>query len=370
MRHSKDQGHRAFFFLLLFYFLRVPIAHADQVEIQWEHQEGANEYDLEIETGHKVVFQQRFPSKTTSWSGALPFGSYLYRIRAINQDGVTGPWSEPIPFLATPNTPQPLYPPDKTTVIYKPDVAVTLKWSKVSGISQFLLLLNGASSAEIRKIVTGNEVEIPSLRPDDYTWTVTPILRIRVKTGQQAQSQIVEAKASEPANFRLRVVKDSLNPLSELPIRKISLNFSAGIEAGTSYVFPMFAMKAALEKGFALGLRYAYGRSSVGAASLRYQSLRLNASYYFSEKHFSGIFAQLGAGADFFSAATATAEEGGRLSKAVDLALGWQWKPSSSGLNLAISLGGQYATRPDINIVDVQFSGLLPLATLLLGYAF
>ncbi len=367
MRHSKGLRRQVLLVAFILFCTRVL---ADQVEIQWERQDGASAYDLEIQSGNEVVFQQRFQAKTSSWSGSLPFGVYRYRIRALNQDGDTGPWGEAVPFLATPNTPQPLFPPNKTTVIYKVGGLVTLRWSNVQGIGQFLLLLKGASTPEIKKIVTGNEVELPGLRPDNYSWTVTPILKIRQKKEEEAQFQIVEAKASEPAKFWLKTVKNSADPVSDLPSREVSLNLLGGFEGGTNYAFPMFAVKFALENGFALGGRYAYGRSSQVGTSVRYQSVRLNLSYYFSGKNFSDFFAQVGAGTDFISASSTTAEQSSRLSKAVDLSIGWQWKPRSSGFNFGLSLGGQYTTQPDITIIDVKFSGLLPLATLFAGYSF
>ncbi len=148
----------------------------------------------------EVIFVKRFPAKETSWRGALPFGKYTYRLRAIDEDGESGRWSAPIPFFVTPPPPRLLVPPDKSTVLNRSRSPIQLKWSETEGVEKYLLILTRkAPPVEVKKVIDGNEFSLPPLKAAEYSWQVKPILEDAKKEPEPAWAN--ELAALSPAEI-------------------------------------------------------------------------------------------------------------------------------------------------------------------------
>jgi hypothetical protein len=132
------------FFSLLFSFLvtSVSLFAADrEVQIEWEEQEGAKQYEIEITkpvTGESVK-KQKF--KTKDFSFYLPVGKFMIKCRPFDKRFVAGPWSEEFEIIVPP-------PPvefnklesHQLTASSKTLKATTaLTWTSAEGIEQFRL---------------------------------------------------------------------------------------------------------------------------------------------------------------------------------------------------------------------------------------
>lgn len=112
---------------------------ADEVNIEWGKVEGTFQYQLQIKRKNTVVLAKEFPAERTTWTGDLPFGEYVYRIRSVTPDGTAGEWSEPTPFFVTPGTPQLLLPINRSTILFSSARETAFRWTPVRGIASFAL---------------------------------------------------------------------------------------------------------------------------------------------------------------------------------------------------------------------------------------
>jgi len=187
----------------------------------------------------------------------------------------------------------------------------------------------------------------------------------RIKSGVRLIVTKMDDKDRSPAAVTLDNIYEVVN--QGMPY---NLAFNAGLMAGLSYFFPAVGVQTTLFTGTAIGLRGFFTSDEAGAVQASLVGASFTLTQFFGSRNFSGLFAELGASAYFFSASNATSSEKARMSPGGQLSLGWQFRPSQQGFNASFSLGAQYIDTPKVTIVQSQLKGVLPLFTLLIGYAF
>jgi hypothetical protein len=141
----------------------------------------------------------------------------------------------------------------------------------------------------------------------------------------------------------------------------------SNILAGLDYIFPNVQYQQSVSNHFAVGITAMYMSAPIGSGSLSALGGYLTLNYY-SQKSFTGIWAQFGAG--YYSESLTLNGNSDSLSTPAAIAVvGWRflW---DSGLNFGFGVGAQYLTQAKTANVDLGFSGLLPVISMDLGFAF
>ena len=124
-----------------------------EVLFTWKPRAGARQYQLEISSGAAftdLLSSEKISAQRFQWEAASG-GVYFFRIKTIDQDGCSGPYSEPLNFLVDPDNQPPflvLHFPDRDLLIAEKKIEVRGEVEKDA-----LLRINGR---EVRPDSTGH----------------------------------------------------------------------------------------------------------------------------------------------------------------------------------------------------------------------
>ena len=161
--------------------------------------------------------------------------------------------------------------------------------------------------------------------------------------------------------------EDMIEKYNESP----SNDISAGLTAGFNYFFPMVAYQRKIGDNFALGLMPMYVNFDTSGSTVKAWGGFLTASYYYTHFPFRGLSFEAGGG--FYSIQSQVGNNlGSNYTQPAGMAQ-VQWRGRASwelGLDIGVGAGVQYLFQPSTPIAQNNFSGLLPMFTLSLGYSF
>jgi hypothetical protein len=146
-------------------------------------------------------------------------------------------------------------------------------------------------------------------------------------------------------------------------------DISLGIATGGNYFFPMAHLQQALDKNFSIGLMPMFVDYSVDGASVTAWGAFATLNYYYTHFPFRGFYGSLGGGFYNIHASIGSSAET-HTQGAAQATVSWRGRASwELGLDIGVSAGVQYVF-PVQNTLTNNFSGLLPLVLVSLGYPF
>ncbi len=195
-------------------------------------------------------------------------------------------------------------------------------------------------------------------------------------TAHAASIRMASVNRLPVENALVTVTKQSRQPTSteqladtynNLP--KQTLSLALGITAGFNYYYPDLHVQLALGRDVSIGLQPMFASYSNSSSGVTAFGSYLTATYYYTHAAFRGFMFEGGAGLFHINANTSTASSsqtafGGKLTT------GWRghalW---DLGLDIGVEAGFQYVSS-STNVVNLSFSGFLPLISAYVAYSF
>lgn len=195
------------------------------VSIEWKPIKGAREYELVLEKNGVVFLKTQSP--TPGWNGDLEAGVYTYRVRAVDRINRPGKWSATKPLAVAPPPVEtlPLAAHGKIT-LYDSKAGPVLKWKEIPGIKKYSVEIkeNGHTVRVIK--ITGTQVDVPSLRAGNYTWTVSAIMESKQKNAGALAGKTWNAPPSESndliVEYKKLVAPTVTSPMGIIPLPRES----------------------------------------------------------------------------------------------------------------------------------------------------
>ncbi len=155
-------------------------AEAKLIELRWSEVQGAISYEMEIQPIKTATAKSTVVKLTHAWwKGELDFGSYAYRVRAIDKIKRSGFWSSHAPLVVTPPAPDTKGPENGVKVAYYGKApGLKLEWTPVRGVSRFFVELMRAGAPFASDFIDSNEKKMPALPDGSYTWRVSSVVPI------------------------------------------------------------------------------------------------------------------------------------------------------------------------------------------------
>lgn len=165
--------------LLLLVALVFPLTSRSQqstrsVNLEWEKIEKAFSYDLEISDSKKKPLVNKTSSEERMKIHLSP-GEYLFRIRAKDKRGVSGPWSAYEKLSVKVGIVKLLHPPKNwEKVVQESDTLdISFKWSSSQGAESYLIKVTSISSSfEVSKEITATELMLKLPVGETFNWSV------------------------------------------------------------------------------------------------------------------------------------------------------------------------------------------------------
>ncbi len=152
------------------------------------------------------------------------------------------------------------------------------------------------------------------------------------------------------------------------------LDIALGPVAGWNYLFPLVpAVQFAVTRTFSLGVDFRYAKSTNLGVSSEAMGLMVNLNYFHTHYAFRGLIFNAGVGLyninlSYNDGTTTTTEKISPL--AFQATVGWRGKPHwGLGIDIGLAGGLQYVTKAPAGVFINEFSGVLPLISLYLGYS-
>ncbi len=168
------------------FFVLVPSGFAKTVSLSWEENTKASQYEFQIENKGAVVVHSKTPESL--WKGEVPFGSYTFKVRAIDKFDRPGEWSAPKALVVTPSMPIPNYPSDgqkflvempRTSGKTPAAKAVTkqaFEWRGENPHGKYQLEVQKDGQTVFTKTIEGFKSDPVPLDPGVYHWRVKAVL--------------------------------------------------------------------------------------------------------------------------------------------------------------------------------------------------
>ena len=156
-----------------------------------------------------------------------------------------------------------------------------------------------------------------------------------------------------------------------LPVsQRRRIDVTLGPVLGTNYFYPVVpSIQMAMGRGFSLGIDLRWTQfAKLGVAS-HALGVMANVNYYYNRNTFRGLFFSAGVGLYSLELKNAAKTES-QMPIAVQGLMGWRLKPRwAYGVDIGLAGGVQYITKKSGGLTN-DFGGLMPVATLYLGYTF
>lgn len=145
------------------------------VNLEWEPIEEATGYELEltsVATNKRASFKTREPK----WNGNINSGRYKMRLRAFDDRGVPGAWSDPEQIFVKLHSPKLIRPAEKAELKTNEVEKETVKfsWEFIAGAKEYRIVINGGTS--VSQNISGVETSIELPVAKTYTWTVVALM--------------------------------------------------------------------------------------------------------------------------------------------------------------------------------------------------
>jgi hypothetical protein len=144
------------------------------VDMEWEAIPGAKSYDIELKKDATEPILIK--AEKSAWSGPVAPGIYKMRMRARDDRGVPGPWSDPDEFkvaLAKAKLISPK-PQDKVDGVNDPESPVELVWTPILGAQSYEVEIKAEKGEfKIAKVVSESRLSINLAVCAGYSWKVT-----------------------------------------------------------------------------------------------------------------------------------------------------------------------------------------------------
>lgn len=137
------------------------------VEVEWESNDNASGYEIQVTRKDDVSKKPLvFKTKTPQWSATIKPGLYKMQVRALDDRGVPGSWSDPAELLVKLPAVFPIKPESKKILSAKEEVKeeVSFQWAEVPGASKYIfkaVSIDGAWSHEKELTETSLSTEVP-----------------------------------------------------------------------------------------------------------------------------------------------------------------------------------------------------------------
>ncbi len=155
-------------------------AEAKIVELRWSEVQGAKSYEMEIQPIKSATAKSTVVKLSHAWwKGELNFGSYAYRVRAIDKIQRSGFWSAHAPLVVTPPAPEAKGPESGVKIAYYGKApGLKLEWTPVRGVSKFFVELMRAGAPFASDFIDATEKKMPALPDGSYSWRVSSVVPI------------------------------------------------------------------------------------------------------------------------------------------------------------------------------------------------
>lgn len=163
-------SHLAFF---LIFGLPAKIL-AKTVHLEWDALESASKYELKIEKAGVVSLT--VVVQNAKWTGDLVPGFHAYSIRAIDESGRTGFWSEPYPIVVLPPAPVLLAPENAKKIEIYPGQPLGLSWQNVDGADHYEVKVQRGTEVIFQGKVKETALQLADLISGNYTWNVLAVV--------------------------------------------------------------------------------------------------------------------------------------------------------------------------------------------------
>lgn len=145
------------------------------VNFEWDGDPDAKSFEIEIQQSTKNGKLYSFKVKTSAWNGRLTPGQYTIRLRALDQRGVPGEWSDTAPFPVGLEIPQVSSPKPKQEVVGNSatEASVPLKWNEVPGAKSYKVQISSTDETFKKEIETktpSTAISLPVAK--SYNWSV------------------------------------------------------------------------------------------------------------------------------------------------------------------------------------------------------
>lgn len=187
--------------LFIFAFFAASAQQATRsVSLEWEKIEKAVSYDLEItDLKKKPLINRVNPDEQVKIN--LTPGEYLFRIRAKDRRGVSGPWSGYEKLSVRVGTVK-LISPTKNweKVVQESDsLEIAFKWSQSMGAESYLLKVKSVSSSfDFSKEVTSTEFSLTLPVGDTFNWSVQSKAQGQLSPATDAQFTLLGKNFAKP----------------------------------------------------------------------------------------------------------------------------------------------------------------------------
>lgn len=146
-------------------------------------------------------------------------------------------------------------------------------------------------------------------------------------------------------------------------------DIAIGIATGFNYFFPTLHLQQAVDKNISIGLMPLFVDYSVDTSNVTAWGAFATVSYYYTHFPFRGFYGTLGGGFYDIHASVGSSSES-HTQGAAQATISWRGRASwELGLDIGVSAGVQYVF-PVQRTLTTDFSGLLPLLMVSLGYPF
>ena len=157
-----------FYFVFLFATICL---NAKEVKLSWEPSPQAIKYELEVKRISKLKSDVEVSQMLESleWKGDLTYGTYVYRVRAIDKLLRPGEWSHFQKFLIK-LPPIKIISPLEETPINSENI-VTFEWEPVEGVSLYSFVLDG------QRVETNQTKIVKKVNNlQSFEWSVSPVV--------------------------------------------------------------------------------------------------------------------------------------------------------------------------------------------------
>lgn len=188
-----------------------------KVQFGWEPVDEAHGYELEFKATKKNEKTYQFKTKKAEWKGILPIGFYEMKVRALDDRGVPGDWSEPSLFEVPLEPVRYVSPGEKKQLKSSSQgkTEVEFRWESVKGAKNYEIEIFSEDEKvkETKKVSALNwSVDLPVAHT--YSWKVTAISAdglksdpVKTQTFDLVGGKIDKPEITKPENEFVREVK-------------------------------------------------------------------------------------------------------------------------------------------------------------------